>query len=223
MVSTNAVVAVAAPATSHFIFSLSDLAIILATLLGPILAIQAQKWLERSKAVKDRRLTIFRTLMATRATRISPQHVEALNAVPVDFYGPDKPRLRAITDDWQSYMDLLNDTSMNSDAGSIARGNALVAMLRKIANLLGYNFNESDIKRVYHPEGLVTTELEHAAIRRGIVRMFAGEISLPMSVKEFPSDPEFSERQSTLNALATEWLMGERAVKVSGESSPDME
>ena len=58
-----------------------------ATLLGPVLAVQAQKWLERGRAIKERRLTIFRTLMATRAAMLSPSHVEALNAVPVDFYG----------------------------------------------------------------------------------------------------------------------------------------
>ena len=65
----------------------TDVAIIIATILGPILAVQAQKWLERERAIRDRRNAIFRTLMATRAAMLSPGHVEAFNAVPVDFYG----------------------------------------------------------------------------------------------------------------------------------------
>jgi hypothetical protein len=80
-------------------FKFTDVAIVVATLLGPILAVQAQKWLERDRVVRDRRLQVFRTLMTTRAMNLSPAHVEALNAVPVEFYGPTKPKLKSITDD----------------------------------------------------------------------------------------------------------------------------
>jgi hypothetical protein len=56
------------------------------TLLGPVLAVQAQRWVEGFREKKARRLTVFRTLMATRALNLSTAHVEALNAVPIDFY-----------------------------------------------------------------------------------------------------------------------------------------
>lgn len=38
----------------------ADAAIVFATLVGPILAVQAQKWLERRRIVDDRRREIFR-------------------------------------------------------------------------------------------------------------------------------------------------------------------
>jgi hypothetical protein len=63
-----------------------DLAIVIATLLGPILAVQAQKWIERSRERQQRRVAVFRVLMTTRAALLSPAHVEALNIVPVEFY-----------------------------------------------------------------------------------------------------------------------------------------
>ncbi|WP_373426698.1 DUF6680 family protein [Neorhizobium galegae] len=67
--------------------STSDWMIILATLAGPILAIQVQKFLERGRENRNRRLQIFRTLMATRAASVSPAHVEALNSIALEFYG----------------------------------------------------------------------------------------------------------------------------------------
>jgi Family of unknown function (DUF6680) len=57
----------------------SDLVLAACTLAGPVLAVQAQKWIERFREKNARRLATFRTLMATRATTLSPAHVEALN------------------------------------------------------------------------------------------------------------------------------------------------
>ena len=75
----------------------TDVAIVFATIVGPVLAVQAQKWLERSRAIRDRRMRIFRVLMSTRAARLSANHVEALNAISIEFYG-SKGRLRAIVE-----------------------------------------------------------------------------------------------------------------------------
>lgn len=80
------------------IIKLSDLIIAGCTLAGPILADQAQKWVERWQDVRNRKLATFRTLMATRATNLSTSHVEALNAVPIDFY-----KVKPVMDAWLEY------------------------------------------------------------------------------------------------------------------------
>ena len=49
----------------------SDAALIIATLGGPIFAVQAQTFLERRRAAAARRLDVFRALMATRGARLS--------------------------------------------------------------------------------------------------------------------------------------------------------
>jgi len=65
--------------------SLSDVALILATVAGPVFAVQAQKFVERVRAARDRREGVFKALMATRGTILSPRHVEALNMIELEF------------------------------------------------------------------------------------------------------------------------------------------
>ena len=47
----------------------SDSFLIIATLAGPILAVQAQKWIERVRGKGERKFRVFQTLMMTRAQR----------------------------------------------------------------------------------------------------------------------------------------------------------
>ncbi|MGZ7172458.1 DUF6680 family protein [Burkholderia gladioli] len=58
-----------------------------ATLLGPVLAVQAQKWVERAREATNRKQSVFTTLMATRQSRVSIDHVRALNSIDLAFYG----------------------------------------------------------------------------------------------------------------------------------------
>lgn len=207
----NAVVA------ADWAFGVTDVAIVCATLLGPVLAVQAQKWLEKGRAINERRNHIFRILMATRATRLSPAHVEALNAIPVEFYGRSKG-LKPIIDDWHAYLDTLeNKAGLEGQVIAVARQNAFLDMLHKISMYLGYTFNRSELEKdVYYPTGHKVIEDDQEIIRRGFASLFKGELAIPMAVKEFPAtaDEETLERQAALGRLLVEWLGGERSVKV---------
>lgn len=57
---------------------------IIALIIAPILALQIQKWLEKYREDRKRKLDIFKTLMSTRANRVSIEHVEALNMIDVE-------------------------------------------------------------------------------------------------------------------------------------------
>jgi predicted metalloendopeptidase len=88
---------------------------IAAIIIGPILAVQAQKILEALRYKKQRRLTLFHTLMSTRATRLSNEHVAALNMIDIEFYGRkifgvrfQTPREKSVTNAWKNYNDHLN-------------------------------------------------------------------------------------------------------------------
>ena len=59
--------------------------VILATLAGPVIAVQTQKWIERATERRRRRLQIFSVLMSNRATRISDDFVRALNLIDLEF------------------------------------------------------------------------------------------------------------------------------------------
>ncbi|MFN4010634.1 MAG: DUF6680 family protein [Pannonibacter sp.] len=200
----------------------SIVAIVFATLFGPVLAVQTQKWLERRRDNKERRLLVFRTLMATRANPLAPQHVEALNAVPVDFYG-SQGKLKQINDAWKLYLEHLRAYSASGDAWNQRRSDLFVELLYLISNSLGYKFNRAQLgSDAYSPVAFGELNAEHGMIRRGLVQLLNGEKVLPLAVKELPAtvDKEALEVQQTLQRLLLEWLEGERAVKVQS-SAPE--
>ena len=197
-----------------------NVAIIFATLLGPLLAVQAQKWLERRRVVDDRRLTIFRMLMATRGAMLSPGHVEALNAIPVEFYGT-KGRLKEINDAWKLFLDHHGHEGPSFEVWLQKRVDLFLDLLFLISQFLGYQFSRAQLERdIYSPRAHGELENEQTIIRKGLVKLFNGETVLPMAVKEFPAtaDEETLENQAVLQKLLTEWLAGQRAVRVMDDS-----
>ena len=157
----------------------TDLAIICATLLGPVLAVQAQKLLERRRDIKGRRLEIFRTLMATRAAMLSPTHVEALNAVPVEFYGASG-KLKHINETWKLYIDHHDERLSPNDAWGQKRMDLFLDMLHIMSQFLGYSFSKAQLGRdIYSPKAHGDLETEQTIIRKGLVGLFRGDIALP--------------------------------------------
>src|ERR1700676_1780451 len=59
--------------------------VVLATLAGPIIAVQTQKFIERASERGKRRQLIFTALMANRATRLHDDFVRALNLIDLEF------------------------------------------------------------------------------------------------------------------------------------------
>ncbi|MGZ8308564.1 MAG: DUF6680 family protein [Rhodoplanes sp.] len=59
--------------------------VVLATLAGPIVAVQTQKWIERATENRLRKYAIFNALMANRATRLADDYVKALNLIDIEI------------------------------------------------------------------------------------------------------------------------------------------
>lgn len=86
-----------------------------AIIFSPLIALEIQKRLDDRRAKFDRKMSIFRKLMTTRATQLSPAHVEALNSIEVEFYalsGPDKK----VLDAWRLYINHLNSKAGQGEA-----------------------------------------------------------------------------------------------------------
>lgn len=194
----------------------SDVAIVFATLVGPVLAVQAQKWLERRSEVEKRQVVIFRTLMATRASNLSVAHVEALNAVPIEFYG-----ITNVVEAWKLYLDHMgNDTTKS--AWNDTRITLLVEMLHAMAVRLGYKLNKVEIKNeVYSPRKHGDIETDQDVIRRGLAQLLSGQIALPMDVKSFPTDPAAIAEQQAIRDALQKVLDGSAplAVKIQTEAT----
>jgi hypothetical protein len=181
----------------------TDIAIVIATLFGPILAVQAQVFLERRRERQGRRATIFHTLMRTRAALLSSDHVQALNAIPIEFYGVTK-----VTDAYRAYVQHTNTPQNNPQAWNDRRVDLLMDVLSKVAIKVGYGFDIVQLKsEFYAPQGHATVEAQQVAIREGLAKVLSGELELPLAIKSFPSDPETA-------ALMKAWLKGERALKI---------
>ena len=193
---------------------LGDIAIVLATCLGPILAVQAQKWVERGQQQQQRRIAIFRTLMATRRQALSPAHVEAINVIPIEFYAKSG-KLLEIVNAWKAYIDhLYKDTSQATWAEH--RESLFNSLIEKIGKYLGFDFNSVEISReFYSPRGHAAIESDQEIIRQGLAKVFRGEMAIPMAVTSFPIDPKMAEGQLNLQTKLREWLAGQSEVKVS--------
>ena len=98
-----------------------DILTIVAILAGPVLAIQIQKYLEEKRELKRRKIRVFRELMVTRSTVLSPRHVEALNTIQMEFSAKD-PNEKKVLDAWQLYINHLSRRNVPDAATWTARG-----------------------------------------------------------------------------------------------------
>jgi hypothetical protein len=147
---------------------------ILAILFSPLIALQVQKYLDNRSKEKRIKEEIFSTLMETRAQSISFEHVRALNKIDVAFFHD-----KAITRSWNAYRDHLN--SFPKEGSDIEKQlwnekipEKLAKLLSEMSKLLGYDFDETLlIKSAYAPVAHGFLDSEQAALRKGLVEIFA--------------------------------------------------
>ncbi|WP_201540202.1 DUF6680 family protein [Psychrobacter sp. 1044] len=160
---------------------IADWLMIFAVLFGPIIAVQLTRYLDRIKEIRERKLDIFKTLMATRAYNVSWAHVEALNRIDLEFDHNNKKE-KAVISAWKEYLDLLSNSSINSEQWNIKRVDLLVELLHKMAKVLNYDFDKIHIKNsFYAPTVHSATEEEQIALRRGLLEVLEGKKHIPIS------------------------------------------
>lgn len=173
---------------------IQDWLMILAVLAGPIIAVQLTRFVDNKKEQRDRKLQIFKTLMATRAYTISPQHVEALNRIDLEFSNKHKKE-RSVVYAWKEYLDLLGDKDMPREQWGIKRIELLVELLHCMAQVLNYEFDKTHIKNsAYSPVAHGDIEDQQTAVRMGVIDILQGKRVLPMYVTNFP--PPNSEEKA---------------------------
>ncbi len=151
---------------------------IAAILLTPLIALEVQKRLDHRRSRLDRKVELFRRLMTTRATDIAPIHVEALNAIEIEFYaksGPDKK----VLDAWRIYINHVNSPMGEGDALARwvdKRRELLVDLIYEMGQNLGYDIDKVTIKNnAYYPKGHWEIESEQHALRKAALKVFSGE------------------------------------------------
>lgn len=159
---------------------------IVAVLLAPLVALQVSGILERRREQRGRRLAVFRTLMATRARKLGPEHVEALNMIDVEF-GQSSEGDRNVVNSWKLYLDHLNRPPGTDPTWMSKADELLVEVLTHMGTSLGYNFDKVHIKNQTHsPRAQVDLENDQFTIRKGLISLLKGESSLPTRSVDTP-------------------------------------
>lgn len=183
----------------------SDWVVAGATLLGPILAVQAQKFLDHIRQRNDRKDWIFHTLMAYRNARLAPDYVRALNMIDLGFHGShhfgilrQSANEKRVVNAWRDFHRHLMPTPPivagdSREAGWIATSNDLfVSLLRTMAEERGYELNTDVLQQGgYLPQGMGEAESENIALRKSLLDIAVGRRFLPVALVERPppSDP----------------------------------
>lgn len=194
---------------------------ITAILIGPILAVQVDKFIARNRDTRNRKLSIFKTLMATRSATLSYQHVEALNRIDLEFKGS---KYIKVVNAWNEYLDELsqpNDYNDKTVQRNILerREEYLALLLFEMGKTLGYNFDKVTIKRnAYTPQGHVNIESENQFIRKGLIDIIQGKLTIPMTIEGVGGDPDeetvkAQKRQATMQDLIIEYYQRENEIR----------
>ena len=172
--------------TKEPILSAIEIITVAAVLLGPIIAVQLSQLLDRVRLKRGGKEWIFKTLMRTRASTLSPAHVEALNMIDVEFYGSKKKNKRVVAA-WKLYLDNLGDMNTPEDIRYSKRGDLFLELLYTMAASLGYDFDKEHIKNTsYIPQAFVDVESEQHMIRKGVLNVLRGDTTIPMRVTNHP-------------------------------------
>jgi len=194
---------------------------IFATLIGPIIAVQLQKYLERRNESQNQKNWIFSTLMATRGSRLAPDHVRALNMIDLAFNGGRSSRRKAtetdVLDTWRDYLDHLNTviTEANAERWFEKQRELLVLMLSAMATDLNLRYDRVLLRNgSYLPKGHTDLELDLQKLRHHAIQVLSGQQPLNMNVTDFPFSEEMSNSQMKVQDSLSEVLSGNGHLKV---------
>jgi len=167
--------------------NISDWLAILAILAAPIVALQIQKYIEDRKEIRARKMQIFRTLMATRATRLDAKHIEALNMIDIEFFKNEKvtEKWKLLLDNFANYPQDPNKKNYESKLSSCAEKSdgLFVDLLSEMAKSLDYKFDKVHLKRnIYIPKGQADYMMSQEFMRRAFVEVLSGARSIPIKV-----------------------------------------
>jgi len=166
----------------------TDIVMIIAVLVGPVIAVQLTRYLDERNEVRGRKLWVYKTLMATRAYNLSPQHVEALNRIDLEFSESAKHE-KKVLGYWRQYLDLLGNRNMTPEQWGVKRVELLVDLLYQMGLSLGYEHDKTQLKNgTYSPVAHGRIEEQQEAIRQGVMEVLQGKRVVPMWVTNLHPD-----------------------------------
>jgi hypothetical protein len=203
---------------------------IVAIVAGPILAVQVDRWISRADSVRQRKSVVFETLMTTRATAMSPDHIRGLNMIDLAWYGeptkhgPKRSHTEGeVISAWKAYLSHLGaplpeqPTPVTDTAWGARRNALLVDLLIAMATDLRYRFDRNQIETsVYAPRLHSVIENELAILRRAAIRVLTGDNVLKTAIA--PLSPEAAAVGEQFLSNLIRVLKAEQPLKIEIEN-----
>lgn len=152
-------------------------AIVIATFLGPILAVFTTRVIDNLRQRKERKMEVFRALMRSRRNCLSPEYVAALNMVELEFAGRENV-LRPFKTLFDHYQAQPQATDWHERLRSL-----IARLLYAMAKDLGYEMEQLDVMEGgYLPSGWGAIENDRNAILSAMAKVARGEAAIPVVV-----------------------------------------
>ncbi len=159
---------------------------IFAIILGPIIAVQLQKYIEKKTEKRYKKVQVFKILMATRAARLSNDHILALNSIDLEFNDVKKDKKVILA--WKEYFDhLCHDFSDEKmiPIWSTKSNELFTELLYQMSFCLGYKYDKILIMRnAYSPKGLAEYDAQNYIIRDNMLKVLKGENIISVKLNE---------------------------------------
>jgi hypothetical protein len=181
--------------TTEKITIATNIVTVIVVFVSPIIAIQVQVYLDRKREIKKRKLGIFKTLMGTRMSRLSVNHVDALNMIDLEFDGKDKNESKVI-EAWNKYRTHLFRDNRGLDEEKMKAWqeeglDLFVVLLDKMAKCLDYDFDSNELKRnAYAPIAYEDEEKNQRLLREGMLQILFREQALRVALEPNSSQPQ---------------------------------
>jgi hypothetical protein len=155
---------------------------IIAIIIGPLLAFQVQRWRDNRRERRNRKYEIYRRLVMSLKSPLSPSHVDAINGIQMEFRDEGE-----VLDAWRLYTSHLNAAQQRAadpNRWNEKKFDLLVDLVYEMGQCLGYkNINKAALRdNTYLPQGFVDVEAEWHQIRKAWSEVLAGQRPLPMTV-----------------------------------------
>jgi hypothetical protein len=146
-----------------------------------VLAVVVTRRVDEARRVRERRMNVFRSLMATRRAPLAAERVVALNMVEIEFYG-----IPPVEKAYQAVIAHINHPKPLPLSWNDEHRKLVTKLIAEIGRALGYELQQLDtLDGGYYPEGLADIETEQQAVRRALIQVLTGNRPLIVS----PSAP----------------------------------
>jgi hypothetical protein len=153
------------------------IAVVIATILGPIVAVFVTRMIDDGRSRKQRQTDVFRSLMRSRRWALSPDYVNALNLVEVEFAG-----IKPVENAQRELFQHLNQHTQSQEWGDKWR-RLQTRLLYAIAVHLGYKMEQLDVlEGGYIPSDWGSLEDQQRALLHSMNELLSGKRLLPVQL-----------------------------------------